>query len=103
LHNSSGEIVAAYLVVDVDVTDPAGFEDYKQQVPATLARYGGRYIIRGGHTETLEGSWKPKRVVILEFPDRTAAKAWWSSSEYAPLKALRQRSARTELVVVDGI
>jgi len=95
--------VAAYLLVDVEVTDPAGFEDYKQQVPATLARYGGRYIVRGGHTETLEGTWKPKRVVILEFPDRAAAKAWWSSQEYATLKALRQRSARTELVVVDGI
>ena len=95
--------MAAYLLVDVEVTDPAGFEEYKQQVPATLARYGGRYLVRGGHTETLEGSWRPKRVVILEFPDRAAAKAWWSSQEYAALKALRQRSARTELVVVDGI
>ena len=95
--------MAAYLVVDVEVTDPAGFENYKQQVPATLARYGGRYIIRGGHAETLEGTWEPKRVVILEFPDRASAKAWWSSPEYAPLKALRQRTARTELVIVDGI
>ncbi len=95
--------MAAYILVDLEVTDPAGFEDYRQQVPATLARYGGRYIVRGGQSETLEGSWTPKRVVVLEFPDRAAAKAWWSSQEYAALKALRQRSARTELILVDGI
>jgi uncharacterized protein (DUF1330 family) len=95
--------MAAYILVDLEVTDPAGFEDYRQQVPATLARYGGRYIVRGGQSETLDGHWTPKRVVILEFPDRAAAKAWWSSQDYAALKALRQRSARTELIIVDGI
>ena len=95
--------MAAYLIVDVEVTNPADFEEYRQGVPATLDRYGGQYIVRGGRTETLEGSWEPKRIVVLEFPDRAAAKAWWSSPEYAELKALRQSSARTELVLVDGI
>ena len=95
--------MSAYVVVDVDVTDPAGFEQYRQQVPESIARYGGRYIVRGGKTETLEGHWSPKRVVILEFPDRATAKAWWSSQEYADAKALRQRCARTELIVVDGV
>jgi uncharacterized protein (DUF1330 family) len=95
--------MSAYVVVDVEVTDPAGFDEYRQQVPATIAHYGGRYIVRGGQTETLEGHWAPKRVVILEFPDRATARAWWSSQEYAGAKALRQRCARTELIIVDGV
>jgi uncharacterized protein (DUF1330 family) len=95
--------MSAYVVVDVEVTDPAGFEEYRQQVPASIVRHGGRYVVRGGNAETLEGSWAPKRVVILEFPDRAAAKAWWSSQDYAAAKALRQRCARTELIVVDGV
>ena len=95
--------MSAYVVVDVEVTDPAAFEEYRQQVPATIARYGGRYIVRGGQTQTLEGHWDPKRVVILEFPDRAAARAWWSSQEYAGAKALRQRCARTQLIIVDGV
>ena len=95
--------MSAYVVVDVEVTDPAGFEQYRSQVPASIARYGGRYIVRGGQTETLEGSWAPKRVVILEFPDRATAKAWWSSQEYADAKALRQRFAHTDLIVIEGV
>ena len=95
--------MSAYVVVDVDVADAAAFEQYRAQVPASIAHYGGRYIVRGGQTETLEGSWSPKRVVILEFPDRARAKAWWSSQEYAQAKALRQRCARTELIIVDGV
>ena len=95
--------MSAYVVVDVEVTDPAGFEEYRQQVPASIARHGGRYVVRGGNAETLEGSWAPKRVVILEFPDRAAAKAWWSSQDYAAANTLRQRCARTELIVVDGV
>ena len=95
--------MSAYVVVDVEVTDPAAFDEYRQQVPATIARYGGRYIVRGGQTQTLEGDWDPKRVVILEFPDRAAARAWWSSQEYAGAKALRQRCARTQLIIVDGV
>ena len=95
--------MSAYVVVDVEVTDPAAFDEYRQQVPATIARYGGRYIVRGGQTQALEGHWDPKRVVILEFPDRAAARAWWSSQEYAGAKALRQRCARTQLIIVDGV
>jgi uncharacterized protein (DUF1330 family) len=101
--DSSGVPMAAYVVVDLDITDPAVFDDYRKQVPATLAPYGGRFIIRGGATEILEGDWAPKRMVVLEFPDRAAAKAWWSSNEYAAAKAQRQRSARTRLIVVDGV
>ena len=95
--------MSAYVVVDVDVTDPAGFEQYRQQVRESIARYGGRYIVRGGKTETLEALCSSKPFVILEFPDRSTPKAWWSSQEYADAKALRQRCARTELIVVDGV
>ena len=95
--------MAAYVIAEVEVTDPATFEQYRREVPATLAPYGGRFIVRGGATETLEGDWQPKRLVILEFPDRTAATNWWSSQAYAAPKALRQRSARTRLLVVEGV
>jgi len=95
--------MAAYVLVDVEITDPIEFDDYRKKVPASLAAYGGRFIIRGGATEILEGDWAPKRVVVIEFPDRSAAKAWWSSAEYADAKAQRQRSAHTQLIVVDGV
>lgn len=95
--------MAAYILAEIEITDPVEFDDYRRQVPATLAPYGGRFIIRGGAVETLEGDWAPKRIVALEFPDSAAAKAWWSSHEYAAAKAQRQRSARTRLIVVEGV
>jgi len=95
--------MAAYMIVEVEITDPVGYDDYRKKVPATLAPFGGRFIVRGGASETLEGDWTPKRVVVLEFPDRASAKAWWSSREYAEAKAQRQRSARTQMIVVDGV
>ena len=66
----------AYFVVEIDVQDAAAFEEYRKQVPATIARYGGRYLVRGGATETLEGDWRPGRIGILEFPSREQAKAF---------------------------
>lgn len=95
--------MAAYVIAQIEVTDPTQFEAYRQQVPATIAAYGGRYIVRGGASETLEGTWQPKRIVVLEFPDRARAKAWWSSQEYAPVRAVRQGAARTELIAIDGV
>lgn len=95
--------MAAYVIAQIEVTDPAQFEAYRQQVPATIAAYGGRYLVRGGESETLEGTWNPKRIVVLEFPDRATAKAWWSSQAYAPVKAIRVAAARTELIAIDGV
>ncbi len=95
--------MAAYVIAQIEVTDAEQFEAYRRQVPETLQPYGGRYIIRGGQSETLEGDWQPKRLVVLEFPDRAQAKAWWASQVYAPAKVVRQRSAKTELIVIDGI
>lgn len=93
----------AYVVVQVDIGDPAGYETYKTLAPPSIAAYGGRYLARGGACEPLEGSWQPRRLVILEFPTAEKARAWWSSAEYAEAKALRQRCARTEMLLVEGL
>ena len=95
--------MAAYVVVDITVTDPATYEGYKDLAYPTIGQYEGRYIARGGKTETLEGDWQPKRLVILEFPTMEQARAWWASSEYADAKAMRQRSASTQMVAVEGL
>jgi uncharacterized protein (DUF1330 family) len=94
--------MAAYIVVQVDVKDPERYADYRAMVPATLAKYGGRFIVRGGKTETLEGSWSPKRFVVVEFPSVEQAKAWWASPEYAEAKALRQATSETQMIVAEG-
>ena len=93
----------AYVIVQVDVTDPAEYGEYKNMVPPSLAAYGGKFTIRGGACETLEGTWSPKRIVVLEFPDMARAKQWWASDEYREAKQLRQHSARTEMIVVEGV
>jgi len=95
--------MAAYIVVQVDVKDPARYADYRAMVPPTLATYGGRFIVRGGKTETLEGDWAPKRFVVLEFPSLEQAKAWWASPEYAEAKALRQATSETQMIVAEGV
>ena len=95
--------MAAYLIGDVEVVDAAGFDEYRRQVPATVAAYGGRYLARGGAVETLEGSWSPKRCVILEFPSMAQLKVWWDSPEYVPLRALRERTTRSSIVVTEGV
>ena len=95
--------MAAYIVVQVDIKDPARYEDYKTLVPPTLADFGGRFLVRGGRTETLEGDWSPRRFVILEFPDMERAKAWWASDGYAPAKALRQATSVTQMIAAEGL
>lgn len=95
--------MAAYLIVNVDVTDPVRYQDYIKAVPPTLAAYGGRYLARGGRAERLEGTYEPKRLVVLEFDSAEHARAWWSSVEYAGPKAIRQASSRTDLLLVEGV
>lgn len=95
--------MAVYLIADIEVLDPALFEEYRQKVPATIAAHGGRYLARGGTTEVLEGSWSPPRCVVLEFPDMDRFRAWWSSPEYLPLRDLRQRATRSNLIVTQGL
>jgi len=95
--------MAAYVVVDIEVTDPVAFEEYRKGVPDTIAKYGGRFLVRGGRLERLEGTWNPKRLVILEFPSGELAKKWHESEEYKPLLAMRLRASRGSLVLVDGV
>ena len=93
----------AYIVVDIEITDPAAFEEYRKSVPATVEKYGGRFVVRGGRAETLEGSWSPRRIVVLEFPTFERAKEWWASDEYRAPKTLRQSASISSLIVVQGI
>jgi uncharacterized protein (DUF1330 family) len=93
----------AYVLANVEITDPAGFEEYRKGVAATIAQYGGRYLTRGGVTEVLEGDWSPKRLVLLEFPSLARIKEWFGSPEYRPLIAIRRRTAKTELTVMEGL
>ena len=93
----------AYVIVEVEIHDKEQYEDYKKLTPASLLPYQGKFIVRGGATELLEGEWDTKRLVVLEFPDKQLAKQWWSSAEYAPAKALRQRTASTKMILVEGI
>ncbi len=95
--------MSAYVVVEVEVHDQNRYEDYKRMVPVSLTAYGGRFIVRGGVVETLEGEWRPQRFVILEFPSVERAKAWWEATEYAEAKKLRQATARTKMIVVEGV
>ena len=93
----------AYVVAEIEVEDPDRYEEYKKLAPPAIAAYGGRYVARGGRTEILEGSWSPKRLVIVEFPSLARAQQWWDSPEYAPAKALRQSCARAKMIVLDGV
>ncbi len=93
----------AYLVVNIEVTDPEHYAEYVRVVPATLAKYGGRYLARGGRAETLEGLVAAKRVVLVEFPTVERAKQWWDSEEYRGPKALRRRTANASIILVEGM
>ena len=95
--------MAAYVINDMEVTDPVTFDQYRQLSPATVALYGGRFLVRGGEVMPQEGTWSPRRLVILEFPSVERAKAWIDSPEYAPARRLRQVSSVSNLVIVDGV
>ena len=93
----------AYVIVNVDLKDPAAYEAYKAAVPALIARHGGEYLVRGGAHEVHEGTWQPTRLVLFRFPDRTAVRAFMDDPDYAPWKQLRQRIATSDIVAVDGL
>jgi uncharacterized protein (DUF1330 family) len=92
----------AYVIADIEITDPAGYEEYRRRVPAIVAQYGGRYLVRGGASETLEGDWHPRRLVVLEFPSMAQARAWYDSEEYREPRAIRQRSSQGHAILVQG-
>ena len=95
--------MAAYVIANIDVKDPVRYQDYIKMSPVSIAKFGGRFVARGGKTEVLEGAWVPKRLVLLEFPSVERAREWWASDEYAPAKALRQATSSGELIVLEGL
>ncbi len=95
--------MSAYLLVDQQgVTDPETMKTYAAGVGATIEQHGGNILVRGGDPETLEGDWSAKLIVVIEFADRAALKAWYESPEYADLKAMRIASSSANLIAVDG-
>ncbi len=95
--------MAAYVIVDIDITDPVRYEEYKKLAGPTVGAHGGKYVARGGKVHTIEGDWRPGRIVVLEFPTAEKAKAWWGCAEYGAAKAIRNAAARTKMIVVEGM
>jgi len=95
--------MTAYVIVDINVTDPVRYEDYKRLATPTVELYGGKYIARGGKTETLEGDWSPTRLVILQFDSIEQAKNWLNSTEYSEARSLRHETATSNMVVIEGV
>jgi uncharacterized protein (DUF1330 family) len=94
--------MAAYVIVEIEILDPKGYEEYKKQAGASVLKYGGKYIIRGGATEVLEGDWQPKRIVVLEFESMQRARDWLHCEEYREPRKTRHRTARTNMILVEG-
>ena len=95
--------MTAYVIVDINVTDPVRYEEYKKLAAPTVEIYGGKYIARGGKTEVLEGNWVPNRLVILEFEDLEQAKKWLNSPEYSGPRGIRHDTATSNTVVIEGV
>ena len=93
----------AYLISQIEVHDPQGYEEYRKLVGASLAKYGGKFVARGGKIDVLEGNWSPKRVVICEFESLARAREWYDSPEYKPAKDIRQKTSDAKIIVVDGL
>jgi len=95
--------MAAYIIVDVDVKDAKAFEAYKQPTAASIAQYGGRFIVRTSEYEVLEGNWRATRVVVLEFPSVEVARRWYASEEYRKVMPIRLQHAVSNMILVNGI
>jgi uncharacterized protein (DUF1330 family) len=92
----------AYVIADVTIKNPEVYAEYRSRVLATVTKYGGRFLVRGGTCDVVEGDWRPGRVVVIEFPDMAAAKAWYGSAEYGPLVKLRQSASTGSLLLIEG-
>ncbi len=95
--------MAAYFIVDLEVTDRDRFKDYADAVPSTISAYGGRYLIAGGSVETIEGDWEPKRIIVIEFESLERAREWWGSEKYRELRELRRETSQAKILLVDGV
>ena len=95
--------MSAYVLAEIEVTNPDGYKEYTSTVPATIAKYGGRFLVRGGNVEPLEGDWPTRRRVLIEFPTMEAAKRWWNSSDYEKPKAMRRAHSNGRLLLLEGV
>lgn len=92
-----------YVIVDINIKDPVLYESYKKLTPTSIAEFGGRFLVRGGAAVCVEGDWTPGRIVVAEFPDMETAEDWWNSEGYAEAKKIRQASAETKMIFVEGL
>lgn len=95
--------MAAYVLAEIEITNPDGYKEYTTAVPATIHKYGGKFLVRGGNVEVLEGEWPQRRRVILEFPSKEAVKQWWDSPDYEKPKALRRANSKGRLLLLEGV
>ena len=93
----------AYLIAEIEITNPDGYSEYSKLVPATIEKYGGKFLVRGGKAHPLEGDWPERRRVMIEFPSIEKAKAWWDSPEYAKPKQMRIASSNGRLIFLEGV
>jgi len=94
--------MSVYLIIDLEVTDPEGYAEYVEKVPAVIKKYGGKYVIRGGKITPLAGDWNPERIVVLEFPSQEHVNKWALSPEQMPLAELRRKSTNARTIMVEG-
>ena len=94
--------MSAYVIAEIEVTDPATYEEYRKQVLPVVTKYGGKFLVRGGNVKSKEGGWQPKRIVVLEFPSMDQAEKFYDSPEYGPLIKLRQKASKGRLILVEG-
>lgn len=95
--------MVAYMIAEIDVTDPEAYEEYKKLTPQSIAAYGGKYVVRGGAAENVEGDWQPKRVVITEWESVERAKEWHDSEAYRPARTIRNGASVSRMIVVEGL
>ena len=95
--------MSAYVIVDIEIHDAAAYDEYRKLVGATLVQYGGKFVVRGGKIDVLEGGWNPKRIVVLEFESAARARQWYDSEDYRAPKQIRMRASKGNIIVVEGV
>lgn len=96
-------MTSAYIIADVQVTNPTQYEEYKKWSSAAMQAHGAEVCVRGGKVDVIEGDWAPQRIVLLKFPDVEAAKKFNSSPEYGKARAAREGAAIMRMIVVEGV
>ena len=94
--------MSAYVIANVRLTETDRYQAYVDNVPGIIEKHGGRYLVRGGESTTMEGDWSPARFIVIEFPDRAAATAFYNDPDYVPFRTLRQEISDSALIIIDG-